>query len=115
MYIRSCIMYINSLYHLFAVPSEPSSLKEVSVTTNSVTLQWKPPQTTNGVITHYSVQYGGSVIDKFSNDKLKGSIKGLSPDTEYVLQLRAHTRVGAGPPGCLTVRTCKLSKLLVAQ
>ena len=84
----------------------------MSVTTNSVTLQWKPPHTTNGVITHYSVQYGETVIDKFGNDKLEGNIKGLSPDTEYVLQLRAHTRVGAGPPGCLTVRTSKPLKLV---
>ena len=90
-------------------------MKVVSVTAGSVTLQWKPPQTTNGVITHYSVQYGETVIDNFGNnalDTVTGKIEGLSPDTEYVLQLRAHTTVGAGPPGCLTVRTCKLLKLV---
>ena len=87
----------------------------MSVTASSVTLQWKPPQTTNGVITHYSVQYGETVIDNFGYNALDtviGKIEGLSPDTEYVLQLRAHTRVGAGPPGCLTIRTCKLLKLV---
>ena len=97
------------------MPSEPTSLKVVSVTASSVTLQWKPPQTTNSVITHYSVQYGDTVIKKFGNDMSDitiGSIGGLSPDTEYVLQLRAHTRVGAGPPANKTVRTCKLSKLV---
>ena len=37
-----------------------------------------------------------------------GTVEGLSPDTEYVLQLRAHTRVGPGPPASLTVKTSKL-------
>ena len=86
-------------------------MEEVSITTSSMTLQWKPPQTTNGVITHYSVQYGETVINRFGNnalDTITGKIEGLSPDTEYALQLKAHTRVGAGPPGCLTVKTRKL-------
>ena len=83
----------------------------MSVTARSVTLQWKPPQTTNGDITHYSIQCGKTVIEDFGNDMLDtitGSIEGLSPDTEYLLQLRAHTRVGEGPPGCLPFRTSKL-------
>ena len=36
------------------------------------------------------------------------TVEGLSPDTMYVLQLRAHTRVGEGPPNNVTVITCKL-------
>ena len=36
------------------------------------------------------------------------TIGGLSPDTVYALQLRAHTGVGAGPPSNMTVMTCKL-------
>ena len=37
------------------------------------------------------------------------TIKGLSPDTVYVLQLRAHTGAGAGPFSRLTFLTCKLN------
>ena len=36
------------------------------------------------------------------------TIGGLLPDTVYVLQLRAHTGAGAGPPNNITVITCKL-------
>ena len=36
------------------------------------------------------------------------TIEGLSPDTVYVLQLRAHTGAGAGPPSSRTVITSKL-------
>ena len=70
-----------------------------------------PPETPYGVITRYSIKYGETVIDNFGSEppnKLMGTVEGLSPDTTYTLQLRAHTKVGAGPPGSLTVKTCKL-------
>ena len=108
---------INELIISFAAPSNPTSFKVVSVTAITVTLQWKPPRATNGVITHYSLQYGVTVInDDFGNktsDPITGSIKGLSPDTEYTLRLRAHTRVGAGPSADVIVKTSKLIKQLL--
>ena len=70
-----------------------------------------PPTTPNGVITQYSMQYGETVIDNFGSrtlNMLKGTVERLSPDTEYVLQLRAHTNIGPGPNSSLTVKTCKL-------
>ena len=100
---------------MFTVPSEPCSLREATVTSTTVTLQWMPPEIPNGLITHYSVQYGGRVIDYFGSktlNRLGGIIEGLSPDTECLLQLRAHTRVGPGPPTSLSVKT---GKLLILQ
>ena len=108
---------INELYIIiisFAVPSKPTSFEIVSVTASSVTVQWKPPQTTNDIIfiTRYSVQYGkNDVINDFgeiTSDTMTGTIEGLSPDTKYALKLKAHTRVGAGPPACVNVKTSKL-------
>ena len=97
------------MYHiLFAVPNKPYSLKADSITTNSVTLQWRPPEINAGVITHYSIQYGDTVINNFGNKTLMGTVEKLSPNTEYELKLRAHTHVGAGSPCSLTVKTCKL-------
>ena len=100
------------MYHIvFVVPNEPFSLEVVSVTASSVTLQWMPPQTTNGVITQFSIQYGETVINNFGNNSLNtmtGTVERLSPDTEYILQLRAHTRVRPGPPGNMTIKTHKL-------
>ena len=104
---------INELIISFAAPSNPTSFKVVSVTASSVTLQWKPPRATNGVIIHYSLRYGITVINDFGNktsDPITGSIEGLSPNTEYALQLRAHTRVGAGPSADVIVKTSKLIK-----
>ena len=88
------------------MPSEPRSLEMVSVNSSSVTLQWRPPVTPNGIITQYSLQYNITIIN-FGNDMLMGTIEGLSPDTVYTLQVRAHTSVGAGPPSIITVVTCE--------
>ena len=73
-----------------------------------MTLQWSPPEIINGVITRYSIQLNGTNIGILSNILLMYTIEGLSPDTVYDLQLRAHTVVGAGPPSNMTVITCKL-------
>ena len=108
MHYYSCIKFTDIL--LFLVPSEPYSFQVLSVTSSSVTLQWIPPKTPNGVITQYSIQYGGTVIDNFGSEtsnKLMGTVEGLSPDATYTLQLRAHTKVGPGPPSSLTIKTCK--------
>ena len=97
------------LPNLFAVPSEPLSIEIVQVNSSSVTLQWRPPVTPNGVITQYSILYNGINITNFGNNMLMNTIEGLSPDTVYVLQLRAHTGAGAGLPNNLTAVTCKFS------
>ena len=99
------------MFYIFAAPSEPQALEIVTDTSTSLTLQWMPPKYPNGVITRYSIHHDKIDIDVFGNkflDKMIGTIERLSPDTEYVLKLKAYTRVGVGPPVSLAVRTCKL-------
>ena len=96
---------------LFVAPSAPQSLEKDTVTSTSVTLKWKPPEYSNGVITKYSIHYGGVDIDQFGgdvSDTMSDTIKGLSPDTVYLLKMKAYTRVGPGPPVNLAIKTCKL-------
>ena len=92
---------------LFLVPTQPLSLEIRSVNSSSVTLQWSPPVPPNGIITQYSIQYNTTIIN-ITDNMLMGTVSGLSPETVYVLQVRAHTSVGAGPPSNITVITCKL-------
>ena len=83
----------------------------VSVTSSSITLQWMPPEPPNGIITQYSIQFDTTNISNFGSNMLNilmDTIEGLSPDTVYVLQLRAHNSVGAGPLSIITVITCRL-------
>ena len=87
-------------------------MEVVSVSSTSVTLQWMPPDPSNGVITQYSILYNGSNITNFGNSTLMDTIEGLSPDTVYDVQLRAHTVIGAGPPSSITFLTCKLLNII---
>ena len=71
-----------------------------------MTLQWRPPETSNGVIMQYSIQLNEIYIASLSRNELMYAIGGLSSDTVFVLQLRAHTGAGPGPPSSRTVITC---------
>ena len=74
-----------------------------------MTLQWRPPENPNGVITQYSIQFNETDIDNnISSNILMYTVGGLSPDTVYVLYLRAHTGAGAGKPINFTIASCKL-------
>ena len=73
-----------------------------------MTLQWRPPVTPNGNITRYSLQYNTTAVANTTNNVLMYTVSALSPETVYVLQVRAHTSVGAGPPSNVTVITRKL-------
>ena len=115
-YVRSYVLRLTELCYIykisFVVPSKPRSLEILSVNSSTVTLQWIPPEIFNGVITHYSIQLDGTNIGNFSSSVLMYTIEGLSPDTLYALQLRAHTGAGAGQSNTVTFITCKLSNII---
>ena len=64
--------------------------------------------TPNGIITQYSIQYNTTAVVNTTKYVLMYTVSGLSPETVYVLQVRAHTSVGAGPPSSVTVTIRKL-------
>ena len=101
------------LIDTFVVPSELQSLETISSNSSSVTLQWRPPVTPNGIITQYSLQYNTTAVANTTNNVLMYTVSGLSPETVYVLQVRAHTSVGAGSPSSVTVITRKLTLLYI--
>ena len=105
-------LVIDIIIDFIVVPSEPRSLVVFSVNSSSVTLQWMPPESPNGVIMQYSILHDASNITNFGNNMLMDTIEGLSPDTVYDVQLRAHTVVGAGPSTSLTFLTCKLLNII---
>ena len=97
---------------MLLVPSEVRSLEIVSLNSSSVTIQWRPPEFLNGVVTHYSLQLNEDDIVDISSSVLMYTNGGLSPDTMYVLQLRAHTGAGPGPSSNKTFVTSKLVNIL---
>ena len=79
-----------------------------------MTLSWMPPDTPNGIIIQYEVQYSVNSTTLLVNfaDTLMGTVEGLSPVTLYTLQIRAYTRVGIGPfSSMITLMTLPEGKL----
>ena len=116
MYTIVLAIIIAMIYNSFVAPSEPQHLEIVTVTSTSVTLQWMPPKYPNGVITRYAVQCDDKSIDAFGDyvsGKMIGSIDGLRPGAEFVIEMTAFTRIGSGPPFSLPVRTCKLLNIMM--
>jgi len=106
-------MICTSYTFLFIVPSRPQSLEIVSINSSSVTLQWMPPDTPNGIITQYSLQSSDmTLIANLSSNILMFTFGGLLPLTMYELQLRAHTKVGAGSLTSVTVITSELLNIV---
>ena len=105
-----------TLPNLFVVPNEPQQLETDTVTSTSVTLKWQPPMYPNGVIKKYSVHCDGKNIDEFGDPEshnMIDTIKELMPDSDYVIEIKAHTRVGSGTPLSLLVRTGKLLNIVI--
>ena len=78
------------------------SLIIVSITDTTMSLSWMPPDTTNGIIIQYQLQYWRSddttnvTSMNISNNTLTDTVTGLSSNTEYVFTVRAFTVVGHG-------------------
>ena len=106
------------MHYLYIAPSEPQQLEVATITSTTVQLQWLAPKYPNGVITRYSIHYDGKDINDFGEkvpNMMMGVVEGLSPYTIYVLEMKAHTRVGHGPPISLTVKTRKFMNINVAK
>ena len=100
------------ILQFFIAPSELQSLEVVSVNSSSITLQWRSPEILNGTILQYSIQFDDGTVINITGNMLMATVEGLSPETVYTLQLRAHTGAGAGPPSSIIVITCKLLKTI---
>lgn len=90
------------------VPDAPSSLK-ARANTDSITVTWSPPSNPNIMVRGYTIGWGKGIPDAYSQ-LLDGKsrsyiIKGLEPNSEYVISLRASNDLGDGPPKYENVRT----------
>ncbi|XP_065903762.1 protein sidekick-1-like [Dysidea avara] len=77
----------------------PRLLTTAVILPRLLTLSWMPPDTPNGIIIQYEAQYSvnsTTSLEQFT-DTLMGTVEGLLPVTIYTIQIRAYTRVGAGP------------------
>ena len=84
----------------------------------SLTVEWSPPLTQNGVILSYQVSYVGlesinpvpDSFETYSTLNTNGTtqtveVTGLSPYSWYSLSVKAFTSAGGGEETTITVRT----------
>ena len=90
----------------------PDGVSEVSVTANSITVQWGevPCMDRNGVITGYIVEarISGTLIRTVNvNDgsAREVTVSGLNPATDYLVLVAAVNSVGSGPFSGITITT----------
>ena len=95
-------------FYILVPSTAPQLLTAENIQSKFVTLSWMSPDTPNGIIIQYEVQYSVNSITSLVNftDALMGTIEGLSSGEVHTVQIRAYTRVGAGPfSGSITVMT----------
>ena len=103
---------------MYVDPSRPQNITVTNKTSTSLTVEWSPSLTPNGVILNYQVSYVGlesvnPVPDSFETVKtlnLSGKtytvdVAGLSPHSLYNISVKAFTSVGGGEESTVTVRT----------
>ena len=90
----------------------PAGVSEVSVTANSITVQWGevPCMDRNGEITGYTLEVyisGMIVVTESVNggSARRVTVSGLTPSTEYTVIVAAVNRVGRGPFSGIPITT----------
>ena len=82
--------------------TSPRDVEMTAVTTSSMTISWKEPQTIASNITYYSICYRKSLIQacrtKIVESQTRSAIlENLDSSTNYKIRVRAHTSIGPGP------------------
>ena len=79
-------------------PSEtPQSLRSVSTTPTSITVEWSDINCLdqNGAITSYDVRVNGRVA--LTTSQTQATITGLTSNTQYSIAVRGRNYIGVGP------------------
>ena len=98
--------------------SSPQNLTITNKKSTSLTVEWSPPLTPNGVVLSYQVSYVGlesvnPVPDSFETNSTLNTngttqtvdVVGLSPYSLYSLSVKAFTSAGGGEETTVTFRT----------
>ena len=102
MYVHAYNLYwINALLQLqyapppLSVSSQPLNLMSVEVTVSTISLQWDPPSSPNGVIAHYVVTYNGMAVNTTNASTMLTLIE-LEPFTTYTISVAGSNGAGVG-------------------
>ncbi|KAK4315463.1 hypothetical protein Pmani_013378 [Petrolisthes manimaculis] len=68
-------------------------------TSDSISVEWDPPASPNGVITHYLISWSPhDPTESITTNETTYTLMGLLPCTTYTVTISAFTSKGSGPP-----------------
>ena len=82
-----------------APSAAPSNVRVTGATSTTITVQWGEVECIdrNGEITGYSVRYSGGGRFVTGGGTRQTTISGLTPSTDYTIEVAAVNSVGTGP------------------
>ena len=83
------------LYHILnhTAPGPPQDLTHVNRTCHRVTLQWSPPDDTEGLnVTGYDILHNGTLVATITGTVY--TLEGLTPDTVHTISVRTRNAIG---------------------
>ncbi len=83
-------------------PTAPGALTQVAVTSTSATVRWGAA-TDNVGVAFYDIYRGDQVCGTVAGDSTSGTCTGLSPDTDYSLEVKARDAAGNVSPASPTL------------
>ena len=98
----------NIYFFVYAAPTPPQNVRNLSFNSTTVEVTWDPPSITNGILRYYTVVYGSSddmeMMEVNSSD-VTVLVSGLDPFTNYTFYVLAVTVAQSEPSNNLTVLT----------
>ena len=92
------MLKINNVYYFDLVPGVVSDLQLLNVGIDTISISWNIPTIPNGIITVYEILYRESnnngLYNVTNTTNTQYSIKGLLPNTNYTIKVRAYTEIG---------------------
>ena len=100
----------------------PTNVNASAISPRVIYITWSPPPfiDQNGIITEYSLTYRGvdrdfeeksiSILTANTRSTTSRTVSDLEEDTDYIITIRAHTIIGAGPISTVTVHTPESGK-----
>ena len=99
----------------FSVPSPPTVLQPLKITSTSILLTWGPPSYSGGSQVTYKVEYrGGGFSSHIRTSRTSINITGLQPGTNYAILVYAENSFGRSRPAATIVETIMATSMCVA-
>ena len=87
------------------MPSAPRNLTASSVTGNSITVSWLPPEGLGNTSVNYTVAVNAPNVVDQTVEALSAVISGLDPGTTYSISVTARNSVGSSGAVTIVVTT----------